>query len=206
MLDIAATAALVFGGSLAARGSLEPWVAHLLEGMVAVGVVGAALAVLALRRPLARWPRRLRRPVGRTLVALRYLARNRRAALTAITISLLMQAGFVLVNVGIGRAVGISVPVAVWFVAWPLAKIVGLVPISLGGLAVRDAALAGLLVPAGVPAALGVAAGLVWQSVMLGGGLLGALVWWLHSLHSTDGFSLSLRGARTETASRGATP
>ena len=179
--DAAATALLVLAGALTARGSLPPTAARALETLVVLGAAGTGVLLLLTRRPLVRWPRRLRRPAGRTLVALRYMVRRPRTALLALGISIAMQAGFVLVNAEIGRAVGIGVPLAVWFVAWPLAKLVGLLPISLGGLVVRDATLAALLAPAGVPMALGVAAGLAWQSVLLGGGLVGALVWWWHS-------------------------
>lgn len=193
LLDLIATGLVVAGGLVAARGTFAPRAVLLVESLLVAGVVGLVVLGLLLRRPLARWPRRLRRPVGRALVALRYLVRHPGTAGVAFLISLGMQGGFVLVNVAIGRAVGIDVPVAVWFVAWPLAKLVGLVPISLGGLAVRDATLAALLAPAGVPIALGVVAGLVWQSVMIGGGLVGAGVWWLHTLASDDRFALALR-------------
>jgi uncharacterized membrane protein YbhN (UPF0104 family) len=50
-------------------------------------------------------------------------------------------------------------------------------PISLGGLAVREATLAALLTPFGVPFALGVVCSLLWQTVLIGGGLIGGLVW-----------------------------
>jgi uncharacterized membrane protein YbhN (UPF0104 family) len=114
-------------------------------------------------------------------VALRELARHPRAALGAAALSLAIQSLFVLLNVWIGRAVGIDLPLRIWFVAWPLAKVAGLVPISLGGLAVRDATFGALLVPLGVPMATGVVAHLVWQSVNIAGGFAGGAVWWLLS-------------------------
>jgi uncharacterized membrane protein YbhN (UPF0104 family) len=76
-----------------------------------------------------------------------------------------------------GRSVGIEVPLAVWFLVWPLAKIASLLPISLGGLAVREASLAALLVPFGVPVARSVVCSLLWQTVLIAGGLLGGLTW-----------------------------
>jgi uncharacterized membrane protein YbhN (UPF0104 family) len=179
LIDIGTTGVLIGIGGLLARDALPGWGANLAGIAVLLGAAGAALAIPAvLRRPLARWPRRIRRPLGRSLVALRYLARSRTTAVLAITISLVMQSGFVLVNAWIGRSVGIEVPLSVWFFVWPLAKLAGLVPISLGGLAVRDATLGALLVPAGVPLTLGVVSSLVWQSVLIVGGLLGGLLWW----------------------------
>ena len=92
-----------------------------------------------------------------------------------------MQSSFVLLNARIGDALLIEVPTSVWFVVWPLAKLTGLLPVSLGGLGVRDATQGALLTGFGVPAARGVVASLVWQSVLIAGGLLAGLYWWLGS-------------------------
>jgi hypothetical protein len=52
-----------------------------------------------------------------------------------------------------------------------------MLPVSLGGLGVRDAALTTLLVPFGVPAAFGLVASLAWNTVLIGGTVIaGALV------------------------------
>jgi len=106
-------------------------------------ILGSALLLiflpLMLRRRLNRWPRRLRRPIGRALVALRRLARNPRSAAKTLCLSLTIQGSFVLLNAWLGWQLGIRVPLTVWFLVWPLAKIAGLMPISLGGLAVREA-------------------------------------------------------------------
>ena len=56
--------------------------------------------------------------------------------------------------------------------AWPLAKITALLPVSLGGLGVREAALAVFLAPFAVTGTLAVAEALVWQSILFGFGLL----------------------------------
>jgi hypothetical protein len=89
-----------------------------------------------------------------------------------------MQAGFVLLNWWIGSSLGIDVPVSAWFFVWPLAKLAGLMPVGVNGLGVRDATLGALLVPLGVPMASGVVTSLVWQSVLIAGGLLGGIYWW----------------------------
>ena len=179
-IDVATLGILIAGGGFFARGVLPGWGSAALE----IALVTAATALLILlplviRRPLARWPRRFRRRIGRGLVALRSLSRRPAAAFSSLALSIMIQSFFVLLNVWIGRAVGIGVPLAVWFLAWPLAKAAGLLPISLGGLAVRDATFAALLVPIGVPAALGVVASLVWQSVLIVGGLVAGLIWWI---------------------------
>ena len=148
--------------------------------MLAIGLaVTTLLLPFALRGPLASWPPRVRRSMGRALVALRHLAHHPGAGALALVMSLAIQGVFVLLNVRIGAAIGIHLALPVWFIAWPLAKIAGLLPISLGGLAVRDATFAEPVLPLGVPMAQGVVAALAWQTVMITGGLLGGLAWWL---------------------------
>lgn len=178
-IDIAVTGLLIAVGGILARDSFPGWAGELLAvAVLVVAICVFACMPLLLRRRLNRWPKKIRRPVGRSLVVLRRMSRSPRTALFAAAISLAMQGGFVLLNAWIGRSVGITVSLSVWFFVWPLAKIAGLLPISLGGLAVRDATLAALLAPAGVPVTLGIVAALIWQSVMISGGLVGGAVWW----------------------------
>ncbi len=178
MSDVIALGLLVAAGALTARTALPGLWAQLLGLAAIVGVLVAGIGLpLALRRPLARWPKRIRRHVARSLVALRRISRRPSTAVTILALSLTIQSGFVLLNAALGAGVGIRVPLAVWFLVWPLAKVVSLLPISLGGLAVREATLAALLVPFGVRPSAGVAASLVWQSILIAGGLLGGLLW-----------------------------
>lgn len=176
--DISALAVLITIGGIASRGSLPGWGSTVLTVLVVVGIAGTLIFLpLIFRRPLNRWPARFRRPIGRSLVALRRLIRRPAIGATGFVMSLTIQGGFVLLNAWLGRAIGIDLPLAVWFFAWPLAKIAGLIPISLGGLAVREASLAAILLPFGVPAARAVVCSLLWQTVLIVGGLAGGLVW-----------------------------
>jgi uncharacterized membrane protein YbhN (UPF0104 family) len=97
----------------------------------------------------------------------------------AVLLSVFVQGSFVLLNGWLGASIGINVPWITWFLVWPLAKVSGLIPISLGGLGVRDATLAALLVPFGVPAAQGFVVSLLWQSILIAGGLLSGALWWV---------------------------
>lgn len=178
LTDITAMAVLVVIGGVLARDALPGWGSQVLTvGLVLMVAGGVFVFPFVLRRPLSRWPRKLRRPVGRSLVALRRLARQPSIALAGFGLSLTIQAGFVLLNAWLGHHIGVRVSLAVWFLAWPLAKVASLMPISLGGLAVREASLAALLAPFGVPLAIGVLASLLWQSVLIAGGLAGGLLW-----------------------------
>jgi uncharacterized protein (TIRG00374 family) len=91
-------------------------------------------------------------------------------------LSLTVQATFVMLNVMLGSASGVEVEPAAWFVAWPLAKLVATLPISLAGLGVRESSLAAFLAPFGGRPERVIAAGLAWQTVLIAGGLTGGLV------------------------------
>ena len=178
LTDMMAMVILIVGGGLFAHSALDGWLQGAMTAAMILGAVAVALFIpLVFRRPLSRWPRKFRRPIGRSLVALRRMLRNPGTAAVALGLSLTIQGSFVLLNAALGHAVGITVPLAVWFLVWPLAKIAGLMPISLGGLAVREATLAGLLAPFGVPFAVGVVCSLLWQTVLIVGGLIGGLAW-----------------------------
>lgn len=179
LFDIATMGMLVGGGLLAVGTSIPGAGGQAALALAIVGVLGAALFLpLAVRRPLKSWPRKVRRPIGRSLVALRRLSRSPGSAALAMVLSIAIQSLFVMLNAWIGRSIGIDVALGVWFVAWPLAKLVALLPVSIGGLVVREAALAGVLNQFGVPLALGTVAGLLWQTVNFSGGLLGGVIWW----------------------------
>ena len=178
LTDMLGLSLLVGVGGLVAGRVLPGWGGQALQVGLLVGMALIGLSLpLILRRPLVRWPRKFRRPIGRGLVAVRRLARNPGTAALALGLSLAIQSSFVLLNRGLGEAIGIQVPLAVWFLVWPLAKVASLMPISLGGLAVREATLAALLAPFGVPFAVGVVCSLLWQTVLIAGGLVGGLTW-----------------------------
>ena len=145
---------------------------------------GTLLAPLALRRLDPAWlPPRLGAIAVRLREAVDALARRPAAAAAALAISLAVQASYVALNAWLGRIVGIEVPLAAWYLLWPLAKLVALIPISLGGIGLREAALAGLLAPLGVPPPLAVAQGLVWDSITIATGLAaGGVSLWMRKL------------------------
>jgi hypothetical protein len=181
LLDVLALGFLLTGGVIAAGAGEESAARNILVLLAVAGSVALLAGSLAMRRPLARWPSHLRRPVGRARVAVRHLARRPGAVAVSLISALSIQGGFVLLNVALGADLGVSVPLAAWFVAWPLAKLAGLLPISLGGLGVRDAAFGSLLAGFGAAVATGVVVSLVWQSILVCAGLLAGGVWWWFS-------------------------
>lgn len=105
---------------------------------------------------------------------------RRSAVAGAVVISLVVQPAFVLTNVWLAREAGVATGLAAWFVAWPLSKLVAVLPISLGGIGVREAALVSLMAPYGAPRDAVLASGILWQTVVAVSGLTGLIVtqWW----------------------------
>lgn len=74
-------------------------------------------------------------------------------------------------------AIGIVLPLVLWFLVWPLAKLSALLPVSLGGIGVREVALAVLLGRLAIPMTDAVALGLLWNSLLISGSIIGGLLY-----------------------------
>jgi uncharacterized membrane protein YbhN (UPF0104 family) len=166
LLVLAAAGMLMTGGSEASRRVIL---------MVGAAGLAAALAGAVLGLVLLKASGRRAGLAGRLAIAARQLAARPALPVVCLLLSLGVQTMFVVINMRFGLAVGVDVPLAGWLVAWPLAKLVALIPISLAGLGIREAALVVFLQPFGAPAAPVTAAGLLWQSVLFAGGLAGWL-------------------------------
>ena len=160
----------------------ELWLGWPLIGLVVLVAVGFAIA-LSLNRLT-----NLDEPAGKLMRLLAKLAhstaellRNPSHLLLCLVLSMAIQCLFVGINIAFARATHIEAPVAAWFFAWTTAKIIAIAPISLGGLGVREASMAGLLKPFGADPAQVIAIGLVWQSVLYASGLIGSFVQLRHS-------------------------
>ncbi len=143
----------------------------LIGGILASGVLGTALAVRYLSFDNIQG--RVGKALRKLHAAAERLIGHSGLLVGAIVISAAVQAFFVVLNVFVARALGIDLPPAVWFAVWPLAKMAAFLPISLGGMGVREAALVALLTPFGVDPTLAVAHSLVWETVLVSVGLLG---------------------------------
>jgi hypothetical protein len=95
--------------------------------------------------------------------------------MAALILALSAQIVFIVLNIALAEACGLHLPFRVWLFAWPLAKLSAAIPITQGGIGVREAALAALLLPFGAPAVLSVAAGIAWEAVVVGGGIVAGL-------------------------------
>jgi len=177
MVDVAVLATLAGLGAFVIPGALNPdarrvfW--FLAGGATVAGLVGLGLLVAL---PARRFPRKIRRILVKLRQARRGLWARPGSVAMALMLGLTLQSALVVLNAWLGAACGIDISLQAWFFAWPMAKISALVPVTQGGIGIREAALAGLLAPFGVEPVLAFAAGLVFQTVVLSGGLCGGLI------------------------------
>ena len=177
LMDVLALVLMVAASALLLPGELRPGSRRVFLLSLG-GVTLAAVAVFAVLAalPVGSFSFRLRRKLVRLRQAGRSMRRRPHVVAAALAGALLVQSSFVLLTAVLGEACGLHLRVRVWFLAWPLAKLAALVPVSQGGLGVREAALAAVLAPFGAPAALTVAVGLVWQTQIYAGGLISGLL------------------------------
>lgn len=146
----------------------------ILVTMLLFGGVVAGFAVIRWA-PLDRMSSRLAGVIVRLREAMAALLAAPRTVLAALTLSVAIQTSFILLNILLATRIGIDAEPALWFFAWPLAKLVALAPVSLGGIGVREVAIAALMAPFGVDAALVVGQSLCWEVVLIVSGLLAGL-------------------------------
>ena len=144
---------------------VPPGIAGVVRETVLWLAAGAAVAVTAVI--VAMRVRRMTASFDQVANAWAALAERKAALLGAVGISLAVQSAFVLTNVWLAREVGVTSALSEWFVAWPLSKLVAVLPISLGGIGVREAVLVSLLTPYGASRAGVLASGILWQSVFI---------------------------------------
>lgn len=177
LMDVLALALTAAAGAALLPGQLEPRSRRIF--LIATGavvlVVASTFAGLAAL-PARRFSYRARRKLARLRHAGRSMRSRPHVVLASLAGGVAVQSSFVMLTAVLAQACGLHLRLRVWFLAWPLAKLAALIPLSQGGLGVREAALAALLVPFGAPAALTVAVGLVWQTVIYTGGLISGLL------------------------------
>jgi hypothetical protein len=94
-----------------------------------------------------------------------------------LAMSVAIQLGLLGLSAWLAASAGLSVPAAGWLFAWPIAKLAGMLPVSVAGFGPRDMALAALLAPFGAAPAAVIATAVAWDGVMVAGGLAGGALW-----------------------------
>lgn len=175
--DVIGLGVLAGIGALLAPRALDGASRRIFTVFVIVMVVATIAGLVLLRFfPARRVPFKVRRLLVRVREAVRATATRPQALLVAFLLGLVLQTSLIVLNWELGRRIGIDIPFHVWLFVWPLAKIAGLTPLTQGGIGVREAAQAALFVPFGVTAVQAVATGLVFEAVIITGGLLAGLI------------------------------
>ena len=178
-LDVAAQLTLVTVGLLLLPGSLPATLQGPARHVILAGVLAAAIFLALLKivlRPLLRGRSiRTRRRLAQLRHAVRSVSRRPGRLFFGWVLGTSVQGTYILLTAVVGVSCGLGIPLRVWFFAWPLAKIAAVMPITQGGIGVREAALVMLLAPFGAPAAQVLATGIVWEGIIIAGGLLAGL-------------------------------
>jgi uncharacterized membrane protein YbhN (UPF0104 family) len=187
LLDIVGLAAVAGIGALLSPRALDGQSRRIFLTLGAVLTVGGlgALGLVAVL-PIRRLPWKVRRKLVQVRRAVRATMQRPQALVSALLLGMMLQTLLTLLNWWLGGLIGIEIPVYVWLFVWPLAKIAGLLPLTQNGIGVREAAQAVLFAPFGVAAAKAVATGLVFEVVLISGGLLGGVVAFLLSRSGSE--------------------
>ncbi len=99
--------------------------------------------------------------------------------LVGVAWSLVVQGLNVACVMALGFALQLELPAVAYCVAVPMVALATALPISLAGVGVREAGMAVLLGPYGLPESSGIALGFLWLSVTVASGLVGGIVYLL---------------------------
>jgi glycosyltransferase 2 family protein len=178
-LDMTSQAGLVLLGLVLLPGSLPITLAsEVRRGLFISGLTLLVVLVLffLLYKPLMTGRSvRFRRRLARLRHALNTVSQRRLTLMFGWMLGSVVQSTYLILTALLAISCGLFLPLRVWFFAWPLAKLAALLPLTQGGIGVREAALVGLLSPFGAPAHLVLAAGLVWEGVVIVGGIIAGL-------------------------------
>jgi glycosyltransferase 2 family protein len=177
IVDFGGLVLLALAGAMLAPNAIQPQSRRVFTWFAAIAiVVVVVVTVTVVAAPIRKLSFSMRRHVASLHRAARSMAARPGAGLVALCISLASQLSFIGLSLVLAEACGLHLPFRAWLFAWPLAKLSAAIPITQGGIGVREAALAALLAPFNAPPALAVATGLAWEAIAVGGGLVaGAL-------------------------------
>jgi uncharacterized protein (TIRG00374 family) len=178
-LDMLAQGGLVIVGLLLLPGSFPPALQAQARHVVPFLFLAVAVIVILLawlRRPLLQGRSiRFRRRLARLQHALHAVSRKPHILFFGWILGTAIQTTFLTLTALLAISCGLFLPLRIWFFAWPLAKLAAVLPLTQGGIGIREAALVGLLSPFGAPGHLVLASGLVWEGVVIVGGLIAGL-------------------------------
>ena len=178
-LDVTAQATLVLLGLILLPGSLPEQFAAIARRLLlicfAIGALALLLLIFLWKPLLAGRSRQFRGRIARLRHAFRSVRRAPQVVIFGWLLGVLIQGTFILLNALLAISCGLFLPFRVWLFAWPLAKLAALLPLTQGGMGIREAVLVALLLPFGAPSSLTLASGLIWEGIIIAGGLFSGL-------------------------------
>lgn len=164
-------------GALLLPRALDP---HSRKVFVGVGILLAAGGVLCAGAiymiPVRKFPFKIRRIMVQLRRGMRSVYKSRGQVVLCFCIGMVLQILQVAINFPLSEASGLHIPFYFWLFAWPLAKLSSLLPVTQGGIGVREVALVALLAPLGATPALTAAVGLVFEAITIIGGLMAGVI------------------------------
>jgi uncharacterized membrane protein YbhN (UPF0104 family) len=171
LLGVTIIGVLFLPGSLDYRSHKTIWT---VAAVLAVGGLAGLGSLFVI--PVRKFPFKLKR----IMVKLRrgVLSMYRRPGRMAFCffVGMLLQLSQVAINYSLGEITGLHLAFGLWLFAWPLAKLSALLPVTQGGIGVREVALVSLLAPFGAPPVQTAAVGLTFQAIVITGGLIGGIL------------------------------
>ncbi|MFZ0333415.1 MAG: lysylphosphatidylglycerol synthase transmembrane domain-containing protein [Candidatus Acidiferrales bacterium] len=175
-LDFAALLLLTALGAVLVPGALPTEARRIfVTGGIILGILAALAAPVILWFPVRKISFAWRRRMVRLRGAARSVRGKPHYVAAALCLGLFAQGSFIWLTSLAADSTGLHLLFRAWLFAWPLAKFSALIPITQGGIGVREAALVVLLVPFGAPAVKTAAVGLAWEAVIISGGLIAGL-------------------------------
>jgi uncharacterized membrane protein YbhN (UPF0104 family) len=175
--DVIGLGAIAATGALLSPRSLDPQSRRVFLAFgVAIALVSVVAVVVVLAMPVRKFPMKVRRIMVKLRRAGGSMVGHWHVVLLCLGIGVVLQVLQVGLNCWLGLACGLHIAFGVWLFAWPLAKISALLPVTQGGIGVREFALVALLLPFGAPSVLVAAAGLVYEAISTFGGLVAGII------------------------------
>lgn len=175
-IDLVALGLMAGVGAILVPGALDQKYRRIFLMLAGAALLGVAIvAAMAALVPVRRFSYRMRRRFVRLRRAAQSMMNQPGTLFAALSLGLTAQLIFISLNIALAEACGLHLQFRMWLFAWPLAKLSAALPITQGGIGVREAALAALLLPFGAPAALSVASGIAWEAIVISGALVAGL-------------------------------
>lgn len=177
ILDFAALGLLALVGAAFVPVALPARTRHVFViAAIVLALLVAAITPAIVWFPARKLPFRFRRHIAKIRLAARSMRHRLHYVAAALCLGIIVQGSFIWLTAHVAQAGGLRLAFQAWLLAWPLAKLSGVIPVTQGGIGVREAALVILLVPFGAPPAKTAAVGLAWEAVIFVGGIIAGLI------------------------------